>query len=101
MQYSRHMIQDGDVVTYARSFEFSGNRKTTYRCDALGPFEVSVSRNAIIVHRAVLRTFEDFHALDEALTFARVQFNHFLAGSRKDKNALVVVQCEVFSEPGG
>lgn len=53
----RHTIMDGKVVTYATGFVV--REVGIFRsAEALGPFEVSASRNAVVVHRAECRTPE-------------------------------------------
>ena len=54
----RHTIMDGRVVTFATDFNTQDSAFEPC-CDALGPFEVSASRNAVVVHNAELRTAED------------------------------------------
>lgn len=77
---SRPTICDGEVITYAESFESSpgicGDRH-----EARGPYEVSVSRNAIIVHRANIKSADDLAALQEALKVAGAEASRL---SRKD-----------------
>lgn len=52
-QTQRHTIMDGVVVTYATAFH--PERGAFGRSwDARGPFEISASRNAVMVHRAEL-----------------------------------------------
>lgn len=58
----------GEVVTFATAFEpdscvFPGHR-------ALGPFEVSASRDCVTVHRAALDSDEDLAAFTEAIEHA-------------------------------
>lgn len=65
-QRERPTIMDGRVVTYATHFEESkGVFGTDHR--ALGAFEVSASRNAVVVHRAEVRNAENLNALLAAL----------------------------------
>ena len=44
----RHTIMDGRVVTFAREFQAGLVQ------DPLGPYEVSASRNAVIIHHATI-----------------------------------------------
>jgi hypothetical protein len=65
---SRRTICDGEVVTFAREFvvhdgPFGGH-------DARGPFEVSASRESVMVHRAVCNTAEQTEALLRAIRAA-------------------------------
>ena len=63
---SRHTIMDGMVVTVAT--EFTDDDK------ARGPFEVSASRNAVMVHWATCRTEWEIDALIEALKVAKTRW---------------------------
>jgi hypothetical protein len=66
---SRRTIMSGEVVTFATGFhEHEGEWGP--RCDATGPFEVSASRDAVIVHRAECRSLQQMTALIKALTLA-------------------------------
>lgn len=67
---SRPTICDGEVVTFAASFDVREGLigKLT---EARGPFEVSASRNAVCVHRAELRSDEDVASFLEAIEEAR------------------------------
>lgn len=65
---SRRTICDGEVVTFATGFEphngpFGGH-------DAKGPFEVSASREGVMVHAAYCRSSEASAALAEAVRMA-------------------------------
>ena len=64
---SRRTITDGEVVTYATDF-----RKSQHSggYDPFGPFEISASRNAVIVHRATIKHPEDVAAVSQALAAA-------------------------------
>ena len=63
---SRRTVMSGEVVTFALEFEpWEPAFGTAYR--ALGPFEVSASRDAVIVHRAECRDADDLALLIEAL----------------------------------
>lgn len=66
---SRRTVMDGEVVTFATGFEtresiFGAEFRTT------GPFEVSASRDAVIVHRAACTGPESVAALIAAIRFA-------------------------------
>lgn len=65
---SRRTICDGEVVTFATGFvkrdSFLGG------WDPLGPFDVSASRNAVVVHRAECRTAGESSALIKAIRCA-------------------------------
>lgn len=65
----RPTIMSGRVVTFATGFE---ERPGVFGPihEALGPFKVSASRDCVMVHRAELRTEDDFTAFDEALESA-------------------------------
>lgn len=74
----RPTIMDGKVVTFATSFTKLGYGPFQTR-EALGPFEVSASRNAVIAHRAECKTAEQVEALIDAIrqaeeTRKRLQF---------------------------
>ncbi|MCA3003748.1 MAG: hypothetical protein IOD15_00100 [Phycisphaerales bacterium] len=59
---SRITIMDGEVVTFAARFkQVEGTFGPDW--DALGPFEVSASRNAVVVHRAECRSTVDVRVL--------------------------------------
>jgi hypothetical protein len=60
---------DGKVVVYAQSF-VDHNGLFGSVADAMGPFEVSASRNAVIVHRAECKTPEQVDSLIEAIRAA-------------------------------
>jgi len=72
-QSERATIMSGKVVTFAQGFS---KEEGVFgpRDEANGPFEVSVSRDAVMVHRADCRTAEDVDCLIEALTKAKEQF---------------------------
>lgn len=68
----RHTIMDGSVVMFATAFDESkGVLGPSY--DARGPFEVSASRDAVIVHRADCRSSEHVDALIQAIRNAARQ----------------------------
>ena len=48
---SRRTVMDGEVVTLATAFKAKGTGAFASH-EACGPFEVSASRNAVMVHRA-------------------------------------------------
>ena len=65
----RPTIMDGRVIQIATGFEErEGVFGPTYK--ATGPFEVSASRNAIVVHRAELRDQESFDLFVRAVAVA-------------------------------
>lgn len=69
MKCGRLTICDGEVVTFATGF--SGERGVfgeSYR--ATGNFEVSASRNAVVVHRAECREASDVGLLVDAIMLA-------------------------------
>ncbi len=59
---SRRTIMDGEVVTFAAAFGSEG---------AMGPFEVSASRNAVMVHRSELRFDAEFATFQKAMLAAQ------------------------------
>lgn len=66
---SRRTVMSGEVVTFATDFEaWDSAFGKAYR--AKGPFEVSASRDAVVVHEAVCRNLSDVAALNNALDFA-------------------------------
>jgi len=60
--YASSTIMSGEVVTFATEFDKDGF--------ANGPFEVSASRNAVMVHRADCRTDDDCSTLKSAIDAA-------------------------------
>lgn len=52
--WARHTIMDGKVVTYSTSFE--GDGEFPHGKDATGYFEISASRNCVMVHRATIKS---------------------------------------------
>lgn len=50
---SRITICDGEVVTFAEGFEMRDGILGPFY-EAIGPYEISVSRNQVMVHRATL-----------------------------------------------
>lgn len=67
VQTSEHpTIMDGKVVTFATKFTKQGYGPFQTP-QALGPFEVSASRNAVMVHRAECKTPEQVEALIDAI----------------------------------
>lgn len=78
-QSTRLTIMDGPVVEYAVQFQGNGKTGLHEEVKALGPFEVSASRNMVMVHRAELRGEADCRALIRALELAQAQYQH-LAG---------------------
>lgn len=72
---SRRTIMSGEVVTFASDFE----RRDSGFCEsykALGNFEVSASRDAVIVHRADCRTEEEVGLLLLAISEAEKVRKH-------------------------
>lgn len=66
---SRRTIQSGEVVTFATRFEpWDSVFGTAYR--ACGPFNVSASRDAVIVHEADCRSAEETAAMLLAVSLA-------------------------------
>ena len=57
-QSSRRTIMDGEVVTFATGFEGFGGTLQVYKAN--GPFEISASREMVMVHRAYFNTSESF-----------------------------------------
>ena len=78
---SRRTIMDGEVVTIAIGFKAVGGVIGT-KHESFGSFEVSASRNAVIVHRAVVRTVGDCYLLIDAIRFATAVRTNL--GSRRD-----------------
>lgn len=74
---SRQTIMDGDVIMIATAFN---ERKTTFgvRYNARGPFEVSASRNAVIVHRANCSNRETIRLLMEAIRLAETHMERLV-----------------------
>jgi hypothetical protein len=62
--HSRRTIMDGEVVTLATGFT------KVHSWEPGGPFEVSASRGAVVVHRADIRRQEELDALRAALAVA-------------------------------
>lgn len=69
----RPTIMSGKVVTFALGFDqekgIFGDRDVP-----TGPFEVSASRDAVMVHRAACTTDEEIEALKEAIFLAEKEF---------------------------
>jgi hypothetical protein len=66
----RHTIMDGEVVTFAT--DFSQTKGVFGPIDkAEGPFEVSASRNAVLVHHAELCSDTDVAQFLEAVQAAK------------------------------
>ena len=69
MMSSRRTIMDGEVVTFATSFNRrDGVFGAVY--EAEGPFRVSASRDAVVVHRASCASKQESAALLEAIICA-------------------------------
>lgn len=66
----RPTIMDGRVVEFAMAFRDSEGILGMHS-EALGPFEISASRNAVIIHRAALPSDESYAAFTQALADAR------------------------------
>ena len=60
--YIRHTIMDGQVRSYARHWD---------DCEAEGPYEVSASRNKVMVHHAGLKDEVDFEEFTACLKQAK------------------------------
>jgi hypothetical protein len=59
---------DGKVVTYSTSFE--GDGKFPNGKDATGHFEISASRNCVMVHRATIQTDRQLETFKRAIDIA-------------------------------
>lgn len=70
----RATIMDGEVVTYATNFKTQGVGAFIQN-EPLGPFEVSVSRNRVMIHRASIQNVECRNLFMEALERAFKQFD--------------------------
>jgi hypothetical protein len=68
-RWSRRTIMSGEVVTFAPAFTADRNAFGPYH-DAKGPFEVSASRDAVMVHRAECCSAEASAALMVAIQLA-------------------------------
>ncbi len=71
----RPTIMDGKVITFAPSFSGDGSFANSHKAE--GCFEISASRNAVMVHRCSIGShknkFEDFiKAMNEAWEAHRV-----------------------------
>jgi len=66
----RPTIMDGEVITFSTDFD-EAEGIFGQRFDARGPFEVSASRNAVIVHRAELHSDTDVEQFLEAVLMAK------------------------------
>lgn len=64
----RPTIMDGKVITFATGFE--GEDDVFSNCKPVGPFEVSASRNGVMVHSAMLRTRSNYERFRAALNAA-------------------------------
>lgn len=62
---SRRTIIDGEVVTFSTKFAEGGGGHS-----AIGPFEISASRNAVMVHYANLASQEYLNAFEQAMKHA-------------------------------
>lgn len=71
--HDRPTIMDGKVRTFASAFVTQlGVVGISYT--AVGPFEISVSRNALMVHRAELKTPHQVIRFREAIGLAAAYF---------------------------
>jgi len=66
---SRRTVMSGEVVTFATAFERTDCAFGAIY-EALGPFDVSASRDAVIVHRAECTSAAESEALAEAVACA-------------------------------
>jgi len=81
---SRQTIQDGEVVTIATSFEpLPGISSTGYR--ATGQFEISVSRNAVMIHRACLKSWDECRVFAMAIQRASEIFVDMRRGCESNR----------------
>lgn len=71
-QSERPTIMSGKVVTFATGFR-KGEGIFGDHDEPTGPFEVSVSRDAVMVHRADCHSAEQVDALIKALKLAKEQ----------------------------
>lgn len=69
MCWIHHTVMSGEVHRYAMDW-CPGHESALGAMDSLGPFEISASRNAVIVHRAELKTIENFEAFRLCLSEA-------------------------------
>lgn len=67
---SRRTINSGEVVTLATTFE-EGDSVFGKDYKALGPFEISASRDGVCVHRAWLDCDDDHSSFLEAMRCAK------------------------------
>lgn len=67
---SRRTVMDGEVVTFATAFKEKPGIFGRAAYEAIGPFEVSASRDAVIVHRATISSADSMDRLVEALRLA-------------------------------
>lgn len=72
-KHSRPTIMDGEVITYSTVFiEEDGVFGKSHR--AIGTFEISVSRNRLMVHHCTLRNRVDFEMFSRAMGEAMNEF---------------------------
>lgn len=69
----RHTIMDGRVVSFAIGFQKTLETPLGDLYDATGPFEVSASRNCVMVHRAELNGHPQVLQLVAALGLATAE----------------------------
>lgn len=72
----RPTICDGKVVTFAEGFEDKGPGIFGRNEDPTGPYEISASRNAVIIHSAEFRSAEDAEKCIEAIRAAVRESQH-------------------------
>lgn len=65
----RHTFMDGKVVTFSPEFKSVSSALGDYD-KACGSFEISASRNAVMVHKADLSTASEVSAFLEAISAA-------------------------------
>ncbi len=73
MRRHRHTVMDGRVVSFAIGFRKVGEGMLGSLYEATGPFEISASRNAVVVHTAELKDAVDFKQFNEALAHATLE----------------------------
>ena len=65
---SRRTIMDGEVVTFATAFYDTDGPIKGHKAN--GPFDISASREMVVVHHAQLNTSESFELFIDALHHA-------------------------------
>ena len=81
---------DGEVVTFAEDFT-KENGMVGDRFEAQGPYEISVSRNAIMIHRATIKTEETRDKVIKAIEQAYSIMPYLESGPSKYANEPVEV----------